>query len=228
MGNEHENNCGFISDPVAYLYGEMTAFERTVFEDHLAGCDACTDEFAAISYSRVSVMEWQRGEFAHLPTPEIVIPYETAHGASWLDGVRGLFAIPGFRTATAMAALLLIITAAFLGYYVNVSKEVPVAAAPVDLAPAPIVNVSGSLPTVTNVDAVAVTAPQKHLTARPAQPVRAAAKQFGPRVNRSLTADLDQNIMPVVPAVKEPVLSTFDDEDDKSLRLADLLDDGGV
>ena len=70
MGNEHENKCGFTSDAVSYLYGEMPAHERSVFEDHLAGCDACTDEFAAISYSRVSVMEWQRGEFADLPTPE--------------------------------------------------------------------------------------------------------------------------------------------------------------
>ena len=229
MGNEHENNCGFASEAVSYLYGEMPASERSVFEDHLVDCDACTDEFAAISYSRVSVMEWQRGEFAHLPTPEIVIPYEPARAASWVDGVRGLFALPGFGTAIAMAGLLIVITAAFVGYYVNSLTEVPVTVT-VPLTDKPAVT---DAPTSRPAEVIAplpvpVTVSEKRPASRPAQPLPAVAKQRAPKVVRPLTADLNRDIKPVAPVVKEPVLSTYDDEDDKSLRLTDLLDDGGV
>jgi len=229
MRDEHENNCGFASEAVSYLYGEMPAAERSVFEDHLVGCDACTDEFAAISYSRVSVMEWQRGEFAHLPTPEIVIPYETA-AASWFDGVRGLFAFPGFGAAIAMAGLLIVITAAFVGYYVNSSKEPSVAVSePITNKTAVPVDVPSSHPAeIINQLPAPVAANEKRPTSRPTQPVRAVTKQRTPKVVRTLTADLDRDIKPVVPVVKAPVLSTYDDDDDKSLRLTDLLDDGGV
>ena len=101
MANEFENKCGFLSDTVSYLYGEMPESERSTFEDHLAGCEACTDEFAGISFSRFSVLEWQRGEFANLPTPEIVIPYETSRSTSWLEAAHGLFTVPAFGAAAA-------------------------------------------------------------------------------------------------------------------------------
>ena len=58
--------------------------------------------------------------------------------------------------------------------------------------------------------------------------MRAAIKERGPNPAKVLQASLNDKIKPAMPEVKAPVLSNFDDEDDNTLRLADLLDDGGV
>lgn len=224
MANEFDDKCDFISEAVAYLYGEMPVAERNAFENHLANCEACTDEFAAVSYSRLSVLEWQRGEFAELRTPEIVIPYgEVAASNGWMDGIRGLFAAPAF----AMAALLLVVGLAFVGYYVNSGKETPTT-----VAEGPRVETTAPSVTSSEVQPAAVSVPPVNST-RPApvsgtERVRAAATQRAAKVVRPLTADLDTKIKPAAPAAKRPALLTVEEDEDNSLRLADLLDEGGV
>ncbi len=231
MGNEFDNKCGFMSDPVSYLYGEMPAEERTAFEDHLSGCDECTDEFAAISFSRLSVMEWQRGEFAHLPTPEIVIPYEAARSNSWIGSIRGMFALPGFGPAMAAAVVLLIVGGMYFGFYSGAGKEQPVAvSAPKQNVAEPIVNSVEPRPIApaAEPEPAPVTISQEGSPERSPRPVRAKITQRAQKVNRPLTADLDEKAKPAVPVQKAPVLSNFDDDEDNSLRLADLIEDGGV
>ena len=89
LTNGNNANCGFADEIVSYIYDESGEVERRKFETHLAGCSTCTDEFAAISNARFSVFEWQKEEFAQLPTPKIVIPYAR-------DAVRDQADSPGF------------------------------------------------------------------------------------------------------------------------------------
>ena len=73
--NGDKYSCGRSYDIVAYIYNEIDPSERRTFEKHLSGCMSCTDEFAVVSDARLSVFEWHKEEFAHLPTPEFSVPY---------------------------------------------------------------------------------------------------------------------------------------------------------
>src|SRR5207245_11780758 len=86
----------------------------------LEDCTVCTDDFAAISNARFSVFEWQKEEFAHLPTPEIVIPYaakkavaEENASVGVLAGFRGWLSLVNFPVAVA-AALAVTVGLGFL------------------------------------------------------------------------------------------------------------------
>ena len=230
-----ENNftCERESEMLAYLYGE--AEDRTTFESHLVECDACTDEFAAIAFARVSVLEWQLGEFAELPTPKFTIPYEKAGQRAGLRAaIGGWFALPGFGPAVAFAALLVMVIGGYLAFFNNGAGNAPTVAAVDTISPsqvpvgdnAPSLNISvpSLVEPLTKVQAV-----QKHDSAPAERPVKASVAQRGPRVNRALTAKVRPRQIKVETAEeKKPVLSSFDEEDDKTLRLADLVDDDGV
>src|SRR5881275_1304390 len=88
-----KNECPLNHEIVSYIYGELGGGIELEFETNLADCIACTDEFAAVSNARFSVYEWQKEEFAHLPTPAIVIPYasigaEAGEAVSVIAAVR--------------------------------------------------------------------------------------------------------------------------------------------
>ena len=110
LSNGNGSTCGFEDVMVSYIYDEIATSERRKFESHLVDCSACTDEFAAVSNARFSVFEWQKEEFAHLPTPEIIIPYKAAAteeaAIGFLSGLRGLFS--GFGMPATVAAALLV------------------------------------------------------------------------------------------------------------------------
>jgi len=226
--SEHNSACERESEMLAYLYGEGE--DRTIFESHLAECDACTDEFAAIAFARVSVLEWQLGEFAELPTPKFTIPYEKAGQRT---GIAGWFALPGFGPAVAFASVLVIVLGGYFAYYQKSGTDSPAVAtvntsappAPaVENAPPMNITVPASIEPPTNVRAA-----QKRDEVVTQRSVKASVAQRGARINRTLTANAQPRPSKFeMPAAKKPVLSGLDDEDDKSLRLADLLDDGGV
>jgi hypothetical protein len=86
MAREVEN-CGYVEVMLSYMYDEIAAGDRERFENHLAECVGCTDEFAAIADARFFVYEWQKLEFAEMPTPQIVIPV----GAAAREARVGIF-----------------------------------------------------------------------------------------------------------------------------------------
>src|SRR5437773_5599682 len=113
--NNHDQSCEFFTEIVSYLYNETGDAERRKFESHLSHCGVCTDEFAAISNARFSIFEWQREEFAKLPTPEFHISYAAVKPAAMADveykgffsGLRKAFSLGSWESAVpAFGALL--------------------------------------------------------------------------------------------------------------------------
>ncbi|HMS10229.1 MAG TPA: zf-HC2 domain-containing protein, partial [Pyrinomonadaceae bacterium] len=93
-----ESGCERSAEILPYLYKEVSDAERDGFDAHLAECSGCRDEFAAISFSRYSVYEWQREEFAPLATPDLAAAFAPdaadSEPVGWLDGIREWFALP--------------------------------------------------------------------------------------------------------------------------------------
>jgi hypothetical protein len=115
--NYKNSSCAFAEQIVSYLYGEANAQEKTLFESHLNSCAACAEEFAGFSVIRSSIVEWRNEEFLSLETPLPEIPYEKARhnynlesgssiSRSWLTAFRELFTMSPALTASASLALI--------------------------------------------------------------------------------------------------------------------------
>ena len=234
LNNGNKKECGFADDIVAYIYDEIGSAERRKFESHLAGCTACTDEFAGISNARFSVFEWQKEEFAHLSTPEIVIPYAAkkreVETAGFFPGLRDMLTLSGWSSAVIVAGAVVICIG--LGYvamnYVGNPGQVAESKKPV---------VNESVVAGEQQNVVIAPAPQKELTpitasaksspGREIRPVRASLNNQRIRYNKNLTASTQVQQPITLQKRKTPALTAYDADDDKSLRLADLFDEGG-
>jgi hypothetical protein len=243
LNNGNKKECGFADDIVAYIYDEIGSAERTKFESHLAGCMACTDEFAGISNARFAMFEWHKEEFAHLSTPEIVIPYaakpKTTEAVGLFAGLRDLLTLPGWPSAVMVAgAVVICIGLGFFAInYVGNGAQVADNKQPVinDQSVPPVaVQNQQSVPNApsmksaneSNLNGASLTASTKATPDREIRPVRASLNNQRFRYGRSLTAST-RNVQPAIQQRKAPALTAFDDDDDKSLRLADLFDEGG-
>ncbi len=231
MKNNGKTNCPFEDEIVTYIYDEMVGSERMKFENHLSGCSVCTDDFAAISEARFSVFEWQKEEFGHLPTPDIVIPYESnrrvveeSSSVGFLAGLRGwLSPLP----LAAAAGLIL-----FLGMGFVMLRDVGTTDQPIATnmnvqqieAPntAPIKNVDPVKQHEVKQPEVAVTTPKT--TSKDIQPVKAVARRQTPSLKQTMATNLKKPASTQVPSTV-PILSNYEAEDDNSLRLADLFAD---
>jgi anti-sigma factor RsiW len=226
----NKNVCGFEGDIISYIYGELTADGRERFESHLMDCTGCTDDFAAISYARYSVFEYHREEFAHLPTPQILIPYAHPQNAAAKAEQSGLFSglaglMSGWRIGFAVASLVLIGLAMLgLNYSIPVRTNVAVNDSAYEATTLP--PEKEQVVQVKTVDkpaaGVPVLTPQvtgsrvpisKRSTRTNAKSDEIRDRQFV--AIRSITASSK---------TKAPVLSGYDDNDDRSLRLSDLFD----
>jgi hypothetical protein len=118
--NNHKNtNCAFAEQGVSYLYGEITAEEKSVFETHLQCCNACAEEFAGFKTIHSSLIEWRNAEFLPLETPAIEIPYEKTRkfyhtendstvSRPWFEELRRIFSLSPLLTAFASFAIITI------------------------------------------------------------------------------------------------------------------------
>lgn len=219
------NSCLFGEELVAYIYGELPAAGRNAFEHHLLDCGGCTAELADISLSRLGVFEWHRDEFLPLETPQFVIPFEpqtiTAPKYSWIDALRGLVASP-MRFATAGGAFAVLIFAMVFGTSYVSGPSVQVAVdQPTNYSP-PRVEVVDALPPVADVaiakegDGSEVVAPKREfrstVTSARIRSVQAKTAKPAKRTNIQTTT-----------ARSVPRLGNFDETEDTSLRLADLV-----
>jgi len=215
--------CKFGSGIVPYMYGEMSGSESSSFESHLLECSMCTDEFASISSARYEVYEWKKLEFDPLATPQIEIVFDTGSAVSWADKLRAVFAqswaIPS------MTAAGILVAAVFATTFLLSEKGSPDIAA--NFSKDAAVDESGtrSSPEITSTEAgVSVNTSEE----RQPQPgvVRSAAAQrvsqkHAVRTARPITikATSAQNDK------KAPRLNEFVEEEDTSVRLAELFDD---
>jgi anti-sigma factor RsiW len=233
MLNNGHKKCEFGEDIVSYIYDEMPAAARGAFEKHLAACHACTSEFAGISDARLSMVEWQREQFAKMPKPEIVIPYPARSevvGAGFVDSLRGLLS---WATIVPLTAALLI--ALGVGYILFVRpsepKTVAVETPPIDKPAAathrPVISTTEVAAVAPKSEPTAKTKLIKAVTVKRAQPLMRSfvAKTVAPRLK--LGNDVATTLTPSSRR-KAPALSGYEDEDDTSLRLSDIFEELGT
>lgn len=235
MKSEASENlvCEFGEAIVPYLYGESSDIERDRFDAHLAECTPCADEFAEMSFSRYSIFEWQKEEFAPMATPRFIIPYEEKVTVSigFFAGIRELLA---FNWATAVGAAATVAIIAGIGFvainYFDKSEQqiarvdesnkniqiVKPVSSPVVIAAEP------------KVDQV-VTSPRSE-PERTVIPVRVASVNRRPKQTSTANSNIPRPVnvdavnVPLRENRKTPSLTAGTDDDDKSLRLTDLFD----
>ena len=217
-------SCSSSDEFVSYLYGEMIPSAQLAFEDHLSGCERCAAEFAELSLARLGVYEWHRDEFAVLATPRIVLPRDEVAKLSWIETVRSLVSWPALATAAGVFGILAILSGAW--FLATESKDIvqgepsfsPIA---VSSPPAREKALEKVLPT----GDPTVPGPANKLQQRngPGPEVVKTGSGNNGRTARPRTAKIERNsVRPSAPR-PAPRLNDFEDEDDNTLRLGDLL-----
>ena len=226
----NNKECGFEDEIVSYMYDELGAAERTQFETHLVDCTSCTDEFAVVSFSRFSVFEWQKEEFAHLATPEIVIPYEArkvvVEKAGWFVGFAEAFAFARSPLAVSGAFAVLIVLG-FIGFNLVGTGGNEIAS---NIVPPVVIEQRVETPKALNSPIAIVD--QDPITSEEVRPVTAASREVRPKLARP-TSPLRRVVEnravpnPTRQARRAPVLSDLGDDDEDSLRLSAMFDEIG-
>jgi hypothetical protein len=246
--NGHDPSCNYVVDVVSYLYSEIGGTEKREFESHLAGCNVCSAELASFSGVRSSVNTWRAQEFDPLAAPVIDIPFETrdepAAAAGWrgtiLTDFKKLFAFsPWPPAAVGFAALAIFIGLGFFAFtYLNKPES---NFAKNDSRSGP--GVSPTVDAEKNSKEVAEVNNNSQLkgddkavsTVKPTEPESTAVKvlstQNTPR-NKPVKTGLDTVTpkkavdKPNTPQnQKAPNLNNYTEEEDKTLRLADLFEE---
>jgi len=223
LNNGNNKACDFADEIVSYIYDEATVAERSKFERHLSACGSCTDEFAAISDARFAVFDWQREEFAPLATPPIRIPYDAAE-VGFIESVRLWFTIPAMSAGAALLILSLGVAYVFLrnadspDMAANVSSMKPVDMPSIS----PEVRADKPSPDVATAREKVSELPSDSESSQGTATPRRASSKARPKPTRIVTANN------AVRSNRAPSLATYQDPEDKSLRLSDLFaDDGG-
>jgi anti-sigma factor RsiW len=226
MENTEQHISCSLPDMTAYLYSELPDKDAEAFESHLTGCAECIAEFAAISEARLGMYEWKRDEFAHLNTPVFVIPREGTDG--FIERFRRSLAGIGTwaNAAAAMGAVAIVGAAVYFGIdhsdkpQANFSAlNVATVSAPVSIEP-DMVKPSGPAPAPKKETAVS-----DGVRPKPSKvSIRVKTRSNGP-VPSAAVASNTRKLSD--PRSKNPVprLSDFEETQDTSLRLADLLAD---
>jgi hypothetical protein len=205
--------CTQGGDMLAYLYDEMPSADRDRFELHLSDCGTCIDDFAELSQSRYPVYEWKQTEFDVLPTPRVVIPYGEAT-ASWFDRLRAAFAFnPAFALGGVGAMLLVGVVTSYVLFSGSGVDDI---AKDIQPSPSPVRMSAGEpLPAPTSETATGSLAEPavKPRVVNASMPNKSSSKSAKPKAT--------------VPSPKKnerlPVYSTAEDDEDDSLRLADIF-----
>lgn len=226
--NNKANGCIRAEDSVAYLYGEMAMHESDSFETHLASCDVCVDEMAAVSVSHLSVYEWNRDVFAALETPPIAIPYTVEPAIlngvgdrySLLDRVRAFLFSPAFAGGFAMLLIALAVIAIVRFDGTNSDQQFA------NLEPPQIESMPSGPLAIPSVSVNTATAPEMVATESSTRPtVRRAGAATASRTVEARST----RTRPTASRTSEVSISLPDrrETDDDSLRLSQMLDELG-
>lgn len=243
--NHHNSSCAFAEQIVSYLYNETNAKEKSAFDAHLNNCSTCADELAGFGFVRSSIVEWKNTEFSSLETPPIEIPYPLAVSTekqSWLGELRKLFALsPAWSMVVAAIAVCVGLT--FLVFNFSNKNEVAKDNKPIESVVSPIVEKQIAPPIKDTSDETAIKTPAEKLQ-KPSKtaPQVVSANQIvkasnNPPKNKSVKQNSDNlaNIrkikgdknMLAVQKQSVPKLHNLEEEEDNSLRLADLFAEVG-
>ncbi len=240
LNSDDKIMCGFADEIVSYIYDEIGTAERRVFEIHLAGCAACADEFAAVSNARFSVFEWQKEEFSHLLTPEIIIPYASQKtvfqentSTGFFTGLRGFFSLSNLPI-TAAAALLLFLGIGFAVITLSDRAEEQIAANNEPMAVITPENQETPVSVRENPEAEIAAVPEPLENSEKLTPeIRSAdsVENIQPGLKKMVAAATRSRVrQPIGPKTavqsnKPPVLGNYEENVDRSLRLSDLFED---
>jgi hypothetical protein len=248
--NQKHSNCGFSEQLVSYLYGESGIAEKAVFETHLKSCAGCAEELEAFSGVHFSINDWKLQEFAGLAAPSIEIPYEKAAimpeessvSDSWWSTLRGVFSPSsrGWSLAAASFAVIAVVVGISL-FALNSRKDKDVAGSnktnPVVLPTAEKTAEPTNAKTDQNKQPDKEVTPQKE----PKSTLPEIAIAPDPKNNRIVKASNNPrpvqrngnpNVQKGIEAKRPnknnetaPKIMPADDEEDNTLRLAELFDE---
>lgn len=234
MNDANFSACGSSSDILPYMYGEMSDAARYTFESHLLDCGACTDEFAEISAARFEVYEWKKLAFDPIVTPRFEIPYEdqAAAGSSWLDTVRTSFGWSWATPALAVGALVLV---SFFATSVILSDKSKLGTALGDSnvqSDGTSVAVATPMPEIPEVTQIVTDPGEVRESSGPTRiQVSTSGRPEGSRDVRKTQRVVQPRPIEVKAQSARntrsapPTLNGFADDEDTSLRLAELLED---
>lgn len=254
LNNNHSSDCSFSAEIPAYLYGEISKGEKSKFEGHLVNCSNCADALADSAFARFSVQEWRDTEFAHLETPLINIPYERNKANitvsdSWLACLRQYVSLsPAWATAGgAMAALAIGVGLVFAAINIFQPAEISVVNNynSAKIAVSPTTELAAQKPE--NFPEQSPELPTKNVEVKQLDFGRRNKQASEPKNNKLITSNnASQNKIvkrntekistnnrvtagmvnkPIASKTRQvPALVNFEEEEDDTLRLAELFD----
>lgn len=228
--NQFSPECAFHGELLSFLYGEMPAGRANSFREHLGSCPECGSEFAALSSLRRSIGDW-KSEFDRVETPSIELPdrVPTVAGPArrdptFLESVRTF--LSGFPALAAGSLGLLAIVGGIAIYLISGSDHSEIARE----------NGNRNTPAATPSPTAApqtVQIPEKPIGPETAPKKANDARTVGiadKRPNRTMRTDTRKvaGNEPKRRRGANPTLLGEDDEEDDSIRLADLFDEIGT
>ena len=241
MLNGHHNlDAEHGIELIAYMYGELDQNSRTAFESHLAICDECAMELASFADARLGVIEWRREDFDHLATPVILLP-ESEPVAAFVDkpATAGVFAglwesllsWPVFaRAGTGLAAAALLVGSVYFAAFSGGASNSEVAAVPTK---EPVANELSQNELEQKAKAVIANGepiveakrPNSVRSEKPSGRRLVPRTQFASSRSPQPSPAMIKSGQPKVHTAtkRAPRLNNLDEEEDKSLRLADLF-----
>ena len=243
--NGHNPSCGYAGDIVSYLYDEIDPSEKLKFESHLAGCHSCGTELAGFSNVRSSVNTWRTEEFGWLPTPQIVIPYEAIEESpvnvaetrgTILTDLKRIFSFTPWPPAfAAFGALAVLAGLAF--FAVNYVNKEGVSVAENKNTVRPVAGPTVEAPKPSPEVAAGGDPPSPRVSDRTAPPVKnpevvkistntqSTPKNPAPPRNEAGTSNKPGEKTTTPEKQKAPSLNNYTDDEDTTLRLADLFEE---
>lgn len=217
-------DCGYSGQVLDFVYNELTNTAKNAFETHLAACEICSDEVAALSSSSLAVREWRSAAFDPLVTPRFSTPTASQSMPGIFAIILGLFRQPIYAAA---AATLLVGSAISLYFLLNGNASQPQVARSVD---------TPAVPAATSTAQVVDPAPEARSTiAKEQMPAAKAVSDRSmrsqgvqrSRIVRRMNAPSQSGVVATnsspQKAVPEELFGEIPETRDRSLRLTDLF-----
>jgi anti-sigma factor RsiW len=96
-------NCS-IDDLKAYVFGEATRQERGVVEDHIRGCQSCSEELERLNLTRSALASLEEEEIPR----RIAFVSDQVFEPRWWQTIWHSGPVMGFASATVLAAAILV------------------------------------------------------------------------------------------------------------------------
>lgn len=236
--NSHKNlDCGYAEQLISYLYEEIELRERERFETHLRSCQNCPTEIASFQELRFAFGEWRQTNKIPAIAAENGGHLSVKQSReTWSDWLRN-FAFSPIRSLAAAAILISLFAGLyFLTTYRTESPEISQSksSAAEEKRSTEINNppkVSDSLKpaiALSNSTAAIETRPSKNLSSTSRVVIKTAAPILKQRakVRTDVRQNSSQFANTVRPAYRKNVPRVLSaEEEDRSLRLADIFDE---